>query len=108
MRCYDDDNKKLNPKIFKLKIAQISKEIDEMIFEEVFGCRFLELTNKLINTTNKEENLIIINNFKKIKDKLFKTDDFYNFVIQRHKRIDLLDAAKIILEFNEAIQLDLT
>ena len=108
MRCYDDDNKKLNPKIFKLKIAQISKEIDEMLFEEVFGCRFLELTNKLINTTNKEENQIIINNFKKIKDKLFKTDDFYNFVIQRHKRIDLLDAAKIILEFNEAIQLDLT
>ena len=79
-----------------------------MIFEEVFGYRFLELTNKLINTTNKEENQIIINNFKKIKDKLFKTDDFYNFVIQRHKRIDLLDAAKIILEFNEAIQLDLT
>ena len=108
MRYCDDDNKKLNPKIFKLKIAHISKEIDEMLFEEVFGCRFLELTNKLINTTNKEENQIIINNFKKIKDKLFKTDDFYNFVIQRHKRIDLLDAAKIILEFNEAIQLDLT
>ena len=63
MRCYDDDNKKLNPKIFKLKIAHISKEIDEMLFEEVFGCRFLELTNKLINTTNKEENQIIINNF---------------------------------------------
>ena len=80
-----------------------------MLFEEVFGCRFLELTNKLINTTNKEENQIIINNFKKNKDKLYKTDDFYNFVIQRNnKRIDLLDAAKIILEFNEAIQLDLS
>ena len=63
MRYCDADNKKLNPKIFKLKIAHISKEIDEMLFEEVFGCRFLELTNKLINTKNKEENQIITSNF---------------------------------------------
>ena len=63
MRYCDDDNKKLNPKTFKLKIAHISKEIDEMLFEEVFGCRFLELTNKLINTKNKEENQIITSNF---------------------------------------------
>ena len=34
-----------------------------MLFEEVFGCRFLELTNKLINTKNKEENQIITSNF---------------------------------------------
>ena len=109
VRYYDDDNKKLNVKIFKLKIAYISKEMDEMLFENVFGCRFLELTNKLINTTNKKENQIIIKNFKKDKDKLYKIDDFYNFVIQpNNKLIDLLDAAKIILEFNETIQLELT
>ena len=79
-----------------------------MLFEEVFACRFLTLTNKLINTTNREENQIIINNFKKNKDKLYKTDDFYNFVIQpNNKRVDLIDAAKVILEFNETIQLDL-
>ena len=76
MRYYDDDNKKLNLKIFKLKIAYISKEINEMLFEEVFGCRFLELTNKLINKTNKEENQIIINNIKKIKINLTKQMDF--------------------------------
>ena len=45
---------------------------------------------------------------KKNKDKLYKTDDFSNFVIQpKNKRIDLIDAAKVILEFNETIQLDL-
>ena len=66
------------------------------------------LANKLINTTNKEENQIIINNTKKNKDKLYKTNDFYNFVIQpNNKRVDLIDAAKVILEFNETIQLDL-
>ena len=49
MNYYDDDNdKKLNPKILKLKIVYISKEIDKMLFEEVFCCSFLELTNKLI------------------------------------------------------------
>ena len=108
MRYCDDDNKKLNPKIFKLKITHISKEI-EMLFEEVFGCRFLELTNKLINTKNKEENQIITSNLKKNKNKLYKIDYFCNFVIQpKSKRINLLDAAKIVLEFNEAIQLHLT
>ena len=76
MRYYDDDNKKLNLKIFKLKMAYISKEIDEMLFEEVFGCRFPELTNKLINTTKKEENQIIINNLKKIKTNFTKQMNF--------------------------------
>ena len=74
------------------------------MFEEVFGHRFVILADKLVNTTNKEENQIIINDFEKNKDKLYEQDDFHNFVIQPgHKRVDLLDAAKIILEFNETI-----
>ena len=33
---------------------------------------------------------------------------FYNFVIQpSNKRVDLIDPTKVILEFNETIQLDL-
>ena len=44
---------------------------------------------------------------KKNKNKLYEQDDFYNFVIQPGvKGIDLIDAAKVILEFNEVIQLD--
>ena len=106
MKYYDDD-KDLNLKIFKLKFAHILKVIDKNLFEEVFGCTFATLANKLINTTSKEENKIIINNIKKDRDKFYKTDDFHNFVIQPNsKYIDLLDAAKIILEFNETIQLD--
>ena len=103
---YYDDNKEINLKIFKAKFAYISNYIEEKLFEEVFGYTFVTLADKLVNTTNKEENQIIINDFKKSKDKLYKQDDFYNFVIQPgDKRVDLLDAAKIILEFNETIQL---
>ena len=61
MRYYDDD-KELNLKIFKLKFAYISNDIDEKLFEEVFGHTFVTLVNKLINATNREENEIIINN----------------------------------------------
>ena len=106
--CYYDDNKEVNLKIFKLKCAHIRNVIDENLFEEVFGHTFVTLADKLINTTNKEENIIIFNDIKKNKDKLYEQDDFNNFVIQPgHKRVDLIDAAKIILEFNETIQSDL-
>ena len=54
MKYYDDD-KELNLKIFKLKITYISNDIDEKLFEEVFGHTFVTLANKLINTTNKEK-----------------------------------------------------
>ena len=63
---YYDDNKELNLKIFKTKITYISYGVDEKLFEEIFGHTFVTLANKLINTTNKEENKIIINNIKKI------------------------------------------
>ena len=106
MRYYDDD-KELNLKIFKLKFTYISNDIDEKLLEQVFSHTLVTLANKIINTTNKEENQIIINNIKKNKDKLSEQDDFPNLVIQpAYKRIDLIDAAKLILEFNEIIQLD--
>ena len=106
MRYYDDD-KELNLKIFKLKFPCISNDIDEKLFEEVFGDTFVILVNKLINTTNKEENQIIINNIKKNKDKLYEQDNFHNFVIQPgYKRVNLIDGTKLILRFNEVIQLD--
>ena len=34
---YDDDNKKLNYKIFKLKITHISNDVDEKSFEEILS-----------------------------------------------------------------------
>ena len=45
---------------------------------------FETLANKLINTTNKEENQIIVNNINENKEKLYKeceTSYGYNYVI---------------------------
>ena len=76
------------------------------MFEEIFGHTFVTLANKLINTTNKEENKIITNNIKKNRDKLYEHDGFHNYIIQSSsKRRDLIDDAKTILKFNETIQL---
>ena len=98
----DFGDKELKFKIFKLKLAHLSNEIDEDLFEQIFDHKFETLTNKLINTTNKEENQIIVNNINKNKDKLYEQDDFGDWVIQPSDlRIDLNDAIELILDFNE-------
>ena len=66
---YCDDNKNLNFEIFKLKIAHLSNDVDEQLFEEIFGHKYVALADKLLNTTSKEENQIFINNIKKIGTK---------------------------------------
>ena len=50
----------------------MSNDIDEKLFEQMFGHTLIKLADKLINTTNKEENQIIVKNINKIKGKLFK------------------------------------
>ena len=62
---YCDDNKKLNFKIFKIKLAHISNDVDEQLFEKIVGHKYVALADKLLNTTSKEENQIFINNIKK-------------------------------------------
>ena len=47
----------------------MSNEIDEKLFEEIFGHTLIKLTDKLINTTNKEENQIIVKNINANKKK---------------------------------------
>ena len=85
----------------------MSNEIDEKLFETIFGHTLIKLADKLINTTNKEKNQIIVNDIRKNKDKLFKRNEFNDWVIQPNdQRINLLDAIKLILNFNED-QLDL-
>ena len=68
----DFDDKELKFKIFKLKLAHLSNEIDEKLFEQIFGHTLIKLADKLINTTNKEENQIIVNSINKNKDKFLK------------------------------------
>ena len=78
----------------------MSNEIDKKLFKQIFGHTLETLANKLINTTNKEENQIIVNNINKNKDKLFKIDEFNNWVIQpSDRRINLKDAIDLILDF---------
>ena len=81
--------------------------IDENLFKEIFGHTFVALADKLINTTSKEEYQIIVNDIKKNKDKIYEQHDYNNFVIQPgYKRRDLLNAVKIIIDYNEVIKLD--
>ena len=89
---HDYDNKELKLKIFKLQIARLSNIINEKLFEQIFGHTLIKLANKVINTTDKE-NQIIVKNINKNIDKLHEMDD--------DKWVDLYDAANIILDFNE-------
>ena len=99
----DFGDKELKFKIFKLKLAHLSNEIDEKLFEQIFGHTLIKLADKLINTTNKEENQIIVNNINKNKNKLFKKDEFNDFLIQAQQRSDLKYTIDLILDFNEEL-----
>ena len=83
----------------------LSNIIDKKLFKQIFGHAFETLANKLINTTNKEENQIIVKNIEKNKDKLFEMKDYSNeWVIQPNsQRINLLNTIDLILDFNEEL-----
>ena len=85
----------------------MSNDIDEKLFEQIFGHTLIKLANKLINTTNKEENQIIVKNIEKNNDKLYEIKGRNDWVIQPQQRADLKYIIDLILDFNETIQLDL-
>ena len=98
----DHSDKELKCKYFKIKLADMLNIIDEKVFETIFDHKFETLANKLLNTTNKEENQIFVKNINKNKDKLYEQDDFSDWVIQPSDwRIDLIDAIDLILDFNK-------
>ena len=66
---YYEDNKETNLRLFKLKFAHIFNDVDDDLFKEIFGHTSVELADKLINTTSKEENQMLINDIKKTKTK---------------------------------------
>ena len=81
----------------------MSNETDNL-FEQIFDHTLETLANKLINTTNKEENQIIVKNIEKNKDKL-EMDEYYNFLIQPSDwRVNLKYIIDLILDFNKTIQ----
>ena len=100
----DFGDKELKFKTFKLELTHLSNEIDGNLFEQIFDHQFETLANKLINTTNKDENQIIVKNNEKNKDKLFEMDEYYNFFIHPSNRhINLKDIIDLILDFNEEL-----
>ena len=64
------DDKELKYKYFKIKLAHLSNEIEEKLFEQIFGHTLIKLADKLINTTNKKENQIIVKNINANKIRL--------------------------------------
>ena len=106
---YYEDNKETSLRLFKLKLPSIFNDVDDNLFKEIFDFTSVELTDKLINTTSKEENQMLVNDIKISRDKLFEQDKNGKFVTQpTYKRTDLLEAVKVILQFNETIQPYLT
>ena len=70
---YEDfGDTELKFKYFKIEFTDMSNEIDEKLFKQIFGHTLETLANKLINTTNKEENQIIVKNINKNKDKIYE------------------------------------
>ena len=87
----DYGGKELQLETFKLKLAYLSNIIDQKIFKWIFGHTFETLANKLINTTNKKENQIIVNNISKNKEKLYKEEETGHFMIMwSNQAIDVI------------------
>ena len=95
----DYGDKELKFKYFELKLAYFSNVIDKNLFKQLFDHTLEILANKLINTTNKEKNQIIIKNVHRNKEKLYvedKTYPFYDYVIQQNsRRINLIQAINL-------------
>ena len=80
----------------------MSNEIEEKLFEKIFGHTLIKLSDKLINTTDRKGNQIIVKNILKSKDKIFEKYYFDDWVIESSDQgINLKDAINLILDFNE-------
>ena len=71
---YYEDNKYINIRLFKLKLAHVLNDVDDVdnLFKEIFGIAPVKISDKLINTTNKEYSQIIIDHIEIKKYKTFE------------------------------------
>ena len=87
----------------------VFNDVDDNLFKEIFGLTSVELADKLINVTSKEDSQMLIDHIEIKRDKIFEQDKYNKPVIQpSDKRSDLLDAVKVIQQFNKTIQPYLT
>ena len=86
-----------------MKVAHIFNDVDNELFKEIFSFISVELADELINVTSKEDNQMNIDHIEIKRDKIFE-QVYGQYVIQPpHKRTDLLDTVKVILQFSETI-----
>ena len=71
---YYEDNKETNLRLFKLKLAHIFNDVDDNLFKKIFGLISVELADKLINATSKENNQVLIDYIEIKRDKIYKQD----------------------------------
>ena len=50
----DFGDKEIKSKNYKIELADMSNEIDEKLFKQIFGHTLIKLADKLINTTKKK------------------------------------------------------
>ena len=106
---YYEDNKETNLRLFKLKFAHIFNDADDNLFKEIFGVTSVKLADKLVNVTSQKDNEVLIDHIEIKRDKMFEQDKYSRYVIQpSHKRIDLLDTVKVLLDFKKKFQPNLT
>ena len=105
---YYEDNKEINLRLFTLKLAHIFNDVNDNLSKKIFDFTSVELADKLINVTSKKDNQMIIDHIEIKRDKIFE-QVYGQYVIQPpHKRTDLLDTVKVLLDFNKTIQPYLT
>ena len=90
-------------KLKAAKAAHLLINLDDQLFEKIFGYTFAALVDKLINTTSKEENQIIIKDIENNRDKIYQEYKFDESIFKQ--RGNLHDAVKIILEINWIISI---
>ena len=78
--------------------------IDAKMFKQIFDHTFEALANKLINTTNKEENQTIVSNIKENKEKLYKEKE-EDEVQPGDRHNNLIDAINLILDFLSGLKI---
>ena len=106
---YYEDNKDINLRLFKLKLAHVLNDADDNLFKKIFSFTPVKIADIRINTTKKEDSQMIIDHIEIKKYKFFEQDKHRQYVIQpAHKRDDLLDTIKVIQQFNKTIQPYLT
>ena len=94
---YYEDNKDINLRFIKLKLAHVLNDADDNLFKKIFSFTLGKIADTLINTTKKEDIQMIINHIEIKKYKIFEQDKHSQYVIQPgHKHDDLLDTIKFI------------